>query len=307
MGNSPAFFHAGRKDRHEYTARVSTSFLSSRKPAETFLLPAVALLLPGITAHVVAVLLPEPGLVARYELKAADPLGALPEVQVRNEKTEWPAMLGRDLLAVARVHEHVLIALQIVQAEVRGEAVFGVDHHVGRFGFELNQLEDLSHGNAFPRAVQQRPAGDTVDVSLYLFTWQLLDVLVRKRDRCVDQAVDRERPSSDVDFGDAAVVQHRPLLGEVLTGWEAVGNGPLTLVELAPQEVEAHGGCKESSPYALDWCRIPWWHPWKRLRLTCSSSLSSAVASTRTLSSRFVPSLAKVAGRLAIRSRPNVS
>src|SRR4051812_3437664 len=44
----------------------------------------VALLAPGVAVVAVAGALPEPGLVAGGETHPADPLGALPEVQVRD-------------------------------------------------------------------------------------------------------------------------------------------------------------------------------------------------------------------------------
>src|SRR5712692_7122555 len=69
------------------------------------LLPPVSFLGPRIAAHVVAVLLPEARAIAVHELQAADPLGALPEVQVRHEQTQRPAVLGRDRFAVAGVDE----------------------------------------------------------------------------------------------------------------------------------------------------------------------------------------------------------
>src|SRR6266542_5953890 len=50
------------------------------------LLPAVALFLPGVAAHMVAILLPEAGAVAGHEFEAAHPLGAFPEVEVRDEE-----------------------------------------------------------------------------------------------------------------------------------------------------------------------------------------------------------------------------
>src|SRR4051812_21041274 len=55
----------------------------------------VALLAPGVAAVVVAVLLPEPGAVPRAQRDPADPLGALPEVQVRHQHARRPAVLGR--------------------------------------------------------------------------------------------------------------------------------------------------------------------------------------------------------------------
>src|SRR5207253_4869283 len=131
-----------------------------------YLLPTVALFAPGVAAHVVAVLLPETGTVAVHELEPAEPLGALPEVQVGHEQAQRPAVLGRDRLAIAHVDQHVLVAQEIVQAQVAGEAVFGVRHDVGRSGTQLDQLHHLGHGHAFPLAVQQGPARHAMNVGL---------------------------------------------------------------------------------------------------------------------------------------------
>src|SRR5215218_3931451 len=55
----------------------------------------VALLAPGVAAVVVAVLLPEPGAVPLPQRDSGDPLGALPEVQVRHEHPHRAAVLDR--------------------------------------------------------------------------------------------------------------------------------------------------------------------------------------------------------------------
>ena len=44
----------------------------------------------------------------------------------------------------------------------------------------------------------------------------------------------------EVDPGHAAVVQHRPLLGQVLARRRAVGHRPLALVQLASEEGQSH-------------------------------------------------------------------
>src|ERR1700730_6377315 len=81
-------------------------------------LPPVALFGPRVAAHVIAVLLPETGLVAVHELEPAHPLGALPEVQVGHEQTQRPTVFRADRLAIAHVDEHVLVAQKIVETQV---------------------------------------------------------------------------------------------------------------------------------------------------------------------------------------------
>src|SRR3972149_3988854 len=69
------------------------------------LLVGVALLLPGIGDVVVAVALPEAAHVVVEELEAAQPLGALPEVALRDEQTERVAVLRVERPPVVRVGE----------------------------------------------------------------------------------------------------------------------------------------------------------------------------------------------------------
>src|SRR4051812_27222682 len=54
----------------------------------------VALLAPWVAVHVVAAQLPEAGLVPRGELQPLQPLGRLPEVEVRHEQPRRPAVVG---------------------------------------------------------------------------------------------------------------------------------------------------------------------------------------------------------------------
>src|SRR5260370_13219356 len=65
------------------------------------LLVGVALVLPGVGMHVVAVDFPEAGRVDVEELEATQPLCALPEVELGHDQAEGPAVVGREVLAVA--------------------------------------------------------------------------------------------------------------------------------------------------------------------------------------------------------------
>src|SRR5690348_11050905 len=70
----------------------------------------VPLLAPGVAAVVVAVLLPEAGLVAGQQGELGDPLRALPEVQVRYEQPHRAAVLDRQRAAVVLPHHPGLSA-----------------------------------------------------------------------------------------------------------------------------------------------------------------------------------------------------
>src|SRR3954452_12261323 len=83
----------------------------SCRPAR--LLPVVALLFPGVAAHVVAVVLPEAGLILGQKLEAAQPLGALPEIKVRHEQPQRPAMIWGDVLAVPPKRQQDIVTVQV--------------------------------------------------------------------------------------------------------------------------------------------------------------------------------------------------
>src|SRR5687768_3352154 len=65
-----------------------------RRASATALISPVALFTPGIPVVVVAQGFPEAGFVVTQEPQASDPLGALPEVQVRHEQARRATVLG---------------------------------------------------------------------------------------------------------------------------------------------------------------------------------------------------------------------
>src|ERR671935_582030 len=81
--------------------------------------PPVPLLFPGIAVVVVAVGLPEAGLVVVAQLEAADPLRALPEVQMRDQQPRRAAVLGRERLAPVLERDPRPAARQILERQVR--------------------------------------------------------------------------------------------------------------------------------------------------------------------------------------------
>jgi hypothetical protein len=69
---------------------------------------------------VIAVPLPEAGLIFLHELEPGHPLGTLPEVEVRYQEPHRSAMFGRERLAGIVGGQQVLLAIEIGQRQVRG-------------------------------------------------------------------------------------------------------------------------------------------------------------------------------------------
>src|SRR3954470_14514809 len=87
-------------------------------PAVARLVAPVALLFPRVAAVVVAVGLPEAGLVVVEELDAAHPLGALPEVEMRHQQARRPAVLGLERLVAVAVCDPRLAAGHVGDRQV---------------------------------------------------------------------------------------------------------------------------------------------------------------------------------------------
>src|SRR3954462_4465791 len=81
-------------------------------------IPPIALLFPWVAVVVVAVGLPEAGLVVVAQLEAADPLRALPEVQMRDQQPRRAAVLGLERLPPVLVGDPRPAAGQILERQV---------------------------------------------------------------------------------------------------------------------------------------------------------------------------------------------
>src|SRR4051794_39565747 len=123
----------------------------------------VTLLKPGIPAVVVAVALPEARPILLAEDQAAHPLGALPEVQMRDEQARRSAVLGLQRLAVEVERDPGLAAGDVLERQVR--VVAAVAHGDRVLGLGLHALEQRVHRDALPARPQLGPRGDAVDVA----------------------------------------------------------------------------------------------------------------------------------------------
>src|SRR3989441_10548391 len=101
-----------------------------RAPRAARSVSRVALFLPWVSVVVVAVCLPEAGLVGRLEPEAAYPLGALPEVEVRDEHARGATVLGRERLTSVGEDDPRLAACDVLERQVGRIAVGRVLGHV---------------------------------------------------------------------------------------------------------------------------------------------------------------------------------
>src|SRR3954470_17303893 len=77
----------------------------------------ITLLKPGIPAVVISERLPEAGLVLLGEGETADPLGALPEVQMRDQQARRTAVLGFEVISVELVDDPRLATGDVVDRQ----------------------------------------------------------------------------------------------------------------------------------------------------------------------------------------------
>ena len=181
----------------------------------------VALFLREVGVVVVAVALPEPGLVVVEELEPAKPLRALPEVARRHDEADRPAVVRRQRLAVGLVGDQRGLVLERGERDVRGEALLGVRDDEAGARLRRDELRELAPVHALEGRVEAAPARDAVDVDRDLAARQLEQLLPGERERPLDLAGDRQVPGRQVGVGHRARVQHGPLLGQVLAGRQA--------------------------------------------------------------------------------------
>src|SRR5207248_714774 len=129
-----------------------------RHSASAAALEPVALFLPVVRVVVVAVALPEAGLVGRAQLEAPEPLRALPEVAARDDEAERPAVVGRERLAVGLVGEERVVRLERLERQVRREALLRVRDGEARVRLRLDEPRELAPVDAAEARVEAAPA-----------------------------------------------------------------------------------------------------------------------------------------------------
>src|SRR5215510_12275957 len=152
----------------------------------------VALFLPWVAVVVVAVCLPEAGLVGRLEPEAPYPLGALPEVVVRDEHARGAAVLGLERLASVGEDQPGFAARDVLERQVGRVAAVRVLGH--ELGCRLDPFEKRVDRDAPPDGVELGPLGHAVDVAGDLLARQGAELLPGPAARLVQLADDGKVP-----------------------------------------------------------------------------------------------------------------
>src|SRR5262245_28908625 len=147
------------------SSRMETTVAGCHADAFGTLITVVPLFPPRVTVAVVPVHFPEPRLVVVHEAQAPYPFGGLPEIEVRHKKARWPAMLGRERLAVVLPDDQRLSLQQVLHRQVARIPAIAERHRKSRRGFlESGRRQETIDGNAAPVRVELRPARHTVNV-----------------------------------------------------------------------------------------------------------------------------------------------
>src|SRR6266542_1064959 len=117
--------------------------ISRTRPASS--VAPVPLFAPWVTVVVVAEALPEARLVAVEQPDPADPLGALPEVQVRHQQPRRPAVLGLQVLAAEAEGDPRLAVEQVLEGKVGGVAAVGLRQREAGAGLDVGQQRVQRH------------------------------------------------------------------------------------------------------------------------------------------------------------------
>src|SRR6516225_9419493 len=152
-----------------------------RAPRAARSVSLVALFLPWVSVVVVAVCLPEAGLVGRLEPEAAYPLGALPEVVLRDEQACGAAVRGLERLTVIAEDHPGFAVRDVLERQVGGVATVRVGGHV--LSCRFDSLEERVDRDALP-----------VDVAGDLLGRQVAELLPAPNTWLVELADDREVP-----------------------------------------------------------------------------------------------------------------
>ena len=133
-------------------------------------------------------------LVVVADPQAGDPLGALPEVEMRDEQPGRAAVLAGQRLALVLGHDPGLAVGQVLDREVGRVAAERIGHRVGVE--RLGRFEQEVERDAAEAGVELRPLGHAVDVAGHVLMRQLAELLPGPPSLARDHAVDREAPGS---------------------------------------------------------------------------------------------------------------
>src|SRR5919202_2080214 len=195
---------------------------SSRQETLPLSIAAVALLFPWITVIVIAERFPEARRVPVRQAQAADPLGALPEVEVWHDQPRWAAVLRRQRLILVPVRDERLAALQVRHGQVRRISAVAPHTHVPGRWIRLDVREQRINAYSGPVRVELAPFRHAVDVHDKRLRRKLQEVVPRPRGGLTHQTLDRQRPAIKRSVGRWPSGEDWEIADDVLAGWDTV-------------------------------------------------------------------------------------
>src|SRR5437867_1591403 len=206
------------------------------------LLVRIPLLFPWIGVHVIAVLLPESRWIHVEELEGAQPLGRLPEVELRDHQAHRPAMIRLDVAPVVLEGEQHVVVPEILERRVGGVVGIGVLENPLRLQPRLHLLHDPPGRHTFPFVVELRPAGHAVDARAHGHARQPPEFLPRPGHLAFDEPEAPERPARGVEARGEPVGEDGPLGGQRLARGDAVRDGRIDAAHAMPPELPENSG-----------------------------------------------------------------
>jgi hypothetical protein len=181
----------------------------------------MTLLFPRIAMHVIAIALPEAGLVALQQFNGFEPLRALPCVEPGNNQACRAAVVETQRLSIVRDRNKRVFSQEIRQWNVgRKSSVMAVRENESRLWTRAAcQRDNITRLYPFPQVPQTAPAGDAVKIRKHAHAGQLREFTPVPFRHVANHAVNFELPRIEIDAGRAAGVEHRPFFRARLSGW----------------------------------------------------------------------------------------
>src|SRR5713101_7645901 len=127
--------------------------------------------------------LPEAGLVSLHESKAPDPLGALPEIEMRYHQSSRSAVHGFQWLVIELIGDEGLPLHHLVHRKVGCITAVAVGHDIARDRVDLYGREQRIDADAEPLGIELGPLRDAADVDRVRLRGEFLKLVPGPRHR----------------------------------------------------------------------------------------------------------------------------
>src|SRR5579859_7478957 len=193
----------------------------------------VSLFLKRISIHVISVFLPETSNITVEKLEALDPLHRFPGIEMGNDQTQRISVVERKRLAIMMRGQQNIVAVQINERDIGREPLSGVNEHMAGFRCGFYQFQNFAKRYPLPLIVKTAPARNAMKITHALNARQVAEFFPCPAGGRFNRAPNPEFPFRRLEFGNRAVMQHRPLQSERLPWRKPFGRLHLPLFFLS--------------------------------------------------------------------------